>query len=414
MLSESDLISDYDRLYNAVLSNHPMPFADRDEFISFADAQRSKITAMSKIDFIKIISPVLSKVKCGHTHLWLENDPASPMLQGKHFLPLEIKVIENELFLYNDIYGNNIENGSKIISINNHSSSSIIKILYSSLSADGENVTRIEKTINSKVPFYYLYYVFIESPKMFKIKYSLPHSSDVNKISIKPVDLLELSEKYDSTMSKNDNNREIAYSINEKYAQLKISDFHYSGSDYDLFNRNITTFFTEIKSQNISNLILDLRGNYGGESDASRLLLTYLLEEPFQYFSDDTFANRKYKQISKISENSFTGKLYILIDGLSFSATGHLLSILKYQNRGIMIGQESGSGYISTSSKTITLPKSGIMFELGIRNHATDVQGQIPGYGIQPDIEVSYTISDYLKNSDLEMAIVLQEIENNT
>ncbi|MGL1958747.1 MAG: hypothetical protein OCD00_15705 [Colwellia sp.] len=43
---------------------------------------------------------------------------------------------------------------------------------------------------------------------------------------------------------------------------------------------------------------------------------------------------------------------------------------------------------------------------------STPVQGQTKGRGIMPDIEIKYSVEDYLNKTDLEMQAALDFIQN--
>jgi C-terminal processing protease CtpA/Prc len=92
--------------------------------------------------------------------------------------------------------------------------------------------------------------------------------------------------------------------------------------------------FREIKEKGIKNLILDLRGNDGGDPFCSVILYSYLMKEPAPYFAE---SYGKYADLAKPvapAENRFTGNLYTLLDGRCGSTNGHFCALLKYHRVG--------------------------------------------------------------------------------
>ena len=116
--------------------------------------------------------------------------------------------------------------------------------------------------------------------------------------------------------------------------------------------------FEAIQARGSKSLIIDLRNNGGGEDELGQLLLSHLINEPFKYYDDlvinsMSFSFTKYTTWNgKIPENMvekradgkihaighpnwgikqpskphFAGKVFILINGGSFSTTSEFLS----------------------------------------------------------------------------------------
>src|SRR5262249_51990443 len=149
--------------------------------------------------------------------------------------------------------------------------------------------------------------------------------------------------------------------------------------------------FGEIAKKKSRSLILDLRDNGGGADDLGKLVLSFLIDEPFQYYDDlvlnglefgfqkydarkravpaemtgrqlnDKYALVKHPKwgIQRPSKPTFTGKVYILINGGSFSTTSEFLSHAHARKRGSFIGEESAGGYYGNTSgpgSLLTLP----------------------------------------------------------
>jgi len=259
---------------------------------------------------------------------------------------------------------------------------------------------------------HYFYYLFREANNEFQIRYILPETTEIKKLKLKSISYTYLVEKYKNDPYKDTVYSELKYEINDEYALLKIPHFsYYDVNEYKFYEQKLTNFFKDIKKSQSSNLILDLRGNGGGDPNAGNLLLTHILDEPFQYFTDNTPFYPELTQISEISNDSFKGNIFTIIDGGCFSTTGHVLSIMKDQNIGKFIGQESGGGYIcSDGSQEINLINTGIKINMAKISYSTNVKGQTLGRGIIPDNIINYTINDYLENKDIEMEFILNNL----
>ncbi len=115
--------------------------------------------------------------------------------------------------------------------------------------------------------------------------------------------------------------------------------------------------------------------------------------------------------------DAYTGKLYILTGGLTYSGGSEFASIVKGNRQATFIGEETGGGYYGNTSGfqiILTLPHSEIIIRIPLLKFVVEVEGDIPfGRGVIPDYEVQPTIDEYLNGVDAEMNYALKLIRNN-
>jgi C-terminal processing protease CtpA/Prc len=168
-----------------------------------------------------------------------------------------------------------------------------------------------------------------------------------------------------------------------------------------------------VAEKETSHLILDLRDNWGGNPYYASYLLSYLISKPTTYFGKAPFYYIKYKNPLKPAKHRFTGRLYILINGASFSTTGHLCSLLKSHSIGVFIGEESGGSYICTdASINVTLRHTKLRLHCSTTAFATAVSNLPPGKGITPDYRITPTLQNYLEGTDPEMNLAIQLVSS--
>jgi C-terminal processing protease CtpA/Prc len=241
-------------------------------------------------------------------------------------------------------------------------------------------------------------------------------------------------------------------------AILKLNDF--SKGNYTKFYSSI---FKQLDSLKTKTLILDLRDNLGGKLRDDYNLYSYLVDSDF-YFVDKqevvskfsllhtnnfrnkslfaktifilfsplrlihvsvTFfkvkkgANNKYYYSSFFSKlghpkpNNFKGKLFVLINGGSFSASCLLSSNLKGSKRAVFVGEETGGAFNGTVAgimPVFTLPKSKLNIRFGLELIQPHFKTDLEGRGIFPDIEIKPTLEDRINGNDPELKWVLDEI----
>jgi C-terminal processing protease CtpA/Prc len=108
--------------------------------------------------------------------------------------------------------------------------------------------------------------------------------------------------------------------------------------------------------------------------------------------------------------NSFTGKVYFLIDGETFSAAADFAALAKELKLGVFIGEETGGaaeGNTSNGEILLTLPHSGIRIGIPLFRITNAVSfPHSSGRGVIPDYQTDYTIDEYIHALDKEIALV--------
>ena len=200
-------------------------------------------------------------------------------------------------------------------------------------------------------------------------------------------------------------------------ACLTIKDFHKEvlKKEYKQdFKTEISNAFNLIAENRIQQLIIDLRNNQGGDLEYGVYLLSYLLDEPFrildQYYkvgADETNdelvkTNGEESGIHACKENRFKGKVYVLINGGSFSNSGIVASALKIHNRAIFIGSETAGNnkVLAGYTKELNLPATNIYVEIPTRQFMLYEKLPLSGHGTMPDHMITPTIEDIMANRD--------------
>lgn len=260
-------------------------------------------------------------------------------------------------------------------------------------------------------------------------------------------------DKISGTYSKNLNFFESDSSI----AVMKINDF--SKGKYKKFFRSS---FIKMDSLKTKALVLDLRDNPGGKIQEIYNLYSYLADSSFHFIDKSEVVSRtsllhnNYFQrgpvglilllpaelvystivllkVNKEDDNKyyfswsrmrkgqpkpdhFHGKVYVLINGGSFSASCVLSSDLKGSGRAVFAGEETGGAYNGTVAgmmPLVRLPKSKLNIRLGLIRISPYYKTDVYGHGIFPDIEIKPALEDRIKGLDPELNRVLEEIKKN-
>jgi hypothetical protein len=221
--------------------------------------------------------------------------------------------------------------------------------------------------------------------------------------------------------------------------------------------------FRIIDSVHSKALIIDVRNNTGGNINDIRTLYSYLAQEnfhlvtapvvtsktslwrnpfsnigsPFQmafqilllpgnilydaisYIKTKKGADGKYHIYypasweMKPKPNRFNGKVYVLINGCSFSASSILSANLKGSGRATFVGEETGgssNSCVAGSIPAFKLPGSKLWFSFGLLEISSPYTFTPDGRGIMPDVEIKPTLEELVKGVDPELQRVLNTL----
>jgi len=192
------------------------------------------------------------------------------------------------------------------------------------------------------------------------------------------------------------------------------------------------SIFSDIKKRNLETLIIDLRDNIGGATHWSSSVYSYLIDTPTYFYRLPSeimkqkilFDNPQIRNWAKRAStykfptvtpkaSGFRGKIYVLINGGSFSATSLLAANLQNLKNVTFVGEETGGSknvWTAGVMKNVTLPATKLLLTYGNIPAYFGNINEIDGRGIMPDIPISYDIEQYLAKKDLEMEWVIKDI----
>jgi hypothetical protein len=201
--------------------------------------------------------------------------------------------------------------------------------------------------------------------------------------------------------------------IDTTTARLTVSSFvYYKWNNYNVFTQFIDSSFAELNRLEIQNLIVDVRFNGGGAPESSIYLLRYLMDHPFEYYSQVTW-DEDTKKVHSPFANRFDGKLYFIIDGWGESTTGHFMAMVKEHELGIIVGEELGSNQFCTAGRKICRLDNTRLEYYVANNKAVSVAPSLPeNRGILPDFEYIQSIGDYFERKDAVLLYTLRLIKD--
>ena len=402
--SEDALRADLTQIRDILINNHPAvyQFTSKELFEKVFNEQYAKINRpMNLKEFYRIASPVVTLVHCGHTVLILPDEFWDNERQG--YFPMRLTFITGKAYV-NSFYDNEniLPLWSEVLSVNGIPMSEIFASATALISADGYNEAfkpdrlglRFQDLFNICYGFYEYFDIqyiprgskFADSKKLNGVKRCFDPQSPVTTAG---------------KTSTGDPNLDLEIDRGKNQAIITIKSFYYS-QNKENFYWYIDKAFKEISYNNIHNLVLDLRNNFGGDGYCASHLLSYLESIPVPYFARAYYgAEDLDKPIPLAPENHFAGKVFVLINGGCFSATGQLCSLLKFHKRASFIGTPTGSTFECNSFVAKYNPRETRMTLIVARmSSAAAVKGLSRENGIMPDYFVEPRIEDLMKEKD--------------
>ena len=443
------LKEDYDLLRLALEEAHAgiYRYTSKTEFDAlfntlFMDIDRE----MTEIEFFRLLLPIIEKIHCLHTSAWPSSNYQKVMNEKGLFFPFELKFISGKAYIFQSFDAENqIPPGSEIVSINGKPLPQLLSDLVKMLPSDGKNETYKYRTLDQSFPE--KYYLYSDQPESFKIAYLAPEKKKIATIVVPGVSLDVINQCRPSFEEQYGKCLKLQIQEESNLAILTIKTFvpkiiKHFGYDYYQF---LEVSFKEIEENNISNLIIDLRWNDGGESLYCTDLLAYLIDKPFrfsdcvntpkprysflEYTDKGMFFNYLHPNLwtrdstgryllkgnwsEKIEPkvHNFKGKVYVLINGMSISGSADVAALLHYHNKATFIGEETGGAYYGNNSGdyiNLKLPNTHIRVRIPIRSSVMAVSDYpFRERGVVPDFELKPKIEDILQgiDKDLDFAI---------
>ena len=393
----------------------------------------------TETDFYRKTLRLIAQINCGHTWLNASKPLSDSLWVNIDQFPINLKLIQGKLIYTGTDYNNSIQKGNEIIRINQALSSEIIESMIKYTISDGFIKTGRTRMVERRFGFYYaLLYGF---QNQYKVEYK-----DSNN-TLQHLFTIDSNKKMgDKPMIKN-----IQFKTFEKQqtAYLKIASFSDSKDDFQI---QLSDIFNTLSESKTRNLILDLRDNRGGSDALGLKLLSYLSSDSIKEFKRmylktiDANVLKKHSNLEKetysvLKENThsindtilelkdeigiqpfmpskpvFDGKIYVLINGNTFSTAVDVCSILYSKGLGIFVGEETGGGYYGNTSglfAQITFPNTKFTLRLPLVRYDTNVKELLPkGRGIIPQYQFPQTVNNVSSDTDEVLDFTLQLIQN--
>jgi acetyl esterase/lipase len=463
LIPASDLQADASVLRRAYETLHPGLYRYRskaqiDAAFSALDDEFARDRTLA--DTYLAIARLTTAVQCGHSYpnFFNQGEQVAQALLERPRLPFEFRWLDGRMVVtrsYVDVPG--LQRGSEVLSIDGRPVATILAGLLPYSRADGGNdAKRISNLEVQGRGRYEAFDVFF--PLVFPRDDSQPFVLEVRSApgagmqSLRMPAMAAGQRVAAEGAPRGDKNpwqyREVAPGV----GLLHMPTWALYNSKFE-WQAYLDRLFGDLAAQKVGDLIIDLRGNEGGDS-VGDLILAHLIDRPlpaepvarktrYRKVADDLrpllqtwdpafydwgdsavdlgdgfyrlvkYDNKTGGAVVEPVGPRFAGRVWVLIGAVNSSATFEFASAVQRHRLGTLVGQPTGGnqrGITGGAFFFLELPKTGIEVDVPLIGQFPVSDRPLPDAGLEPDVLVQPRVEDIAAGSDTELTEVLQRI----
>ena len=455
ILSRIQAEKDAKALEKMILKVHPAP----DAYIS-KDSFRHLVRQMLAFEGNHIavkdwevrVRHALLPIGCGHTYMAKGNKSSKKEKRVHYNLPFRVFTQNERTWVIGGVDSLQTDispAGSELLAIGERPAAQVAAHLRKHQPSDGFNTSFQKRVINRDLFYNYLFSKYYSADSIQYITWAEPNGvQHYQKVQcIKDDDMVPLKTPRDTSIKilhqmKQRKQYFYMHPQNKDIGVLKINTF--SGRNGAKFYKKV---MKDLKVQKTPYLVVDLRDNTGGSFASSTSLIRYTTNKKFSmtlsrrlfrswhnqpltnhigklstfiafdllYWGKRWIRGGKmhYKlKFKPIKKDHYNGQVFILVNGMSFSASSQTATFIKAQSDAVIIGTETGGGSRAINGMQIPvfkLPESKFLIHIP-QMHLDYKMGKDMGQGVMPHIPTEYTVEDMLARRDLDWEAVMQWI----
>ncbi len=403
------------------------------------------------------VSRALAELRCDHTKAELPKTIADYRKEQPTYLPFHAIVQDGRMFVR--FSGDKrLAAGSEIVSINGRTAASIVRDILPLIPVDGFTDYVREQAFGRNGEWQggaldnFLPMLYGESTSFeLEVRDTKSGSQTLTLNALTYDDWLRLNTEVGRQYTNFSDDDQVRLSFPEKsVAFLAVDTFvnYRKPVDPDWVYQAI---FQKIADNDADTLILDLRRNGGGSSDAANGLLRYVMDRPFQVYREIRVRRIEYGDLRQhmstweqaaldpdpaafdqtddgwfvlkpgvpgidlgvktpVTDN-FDGRLVVLTDHANSSGSTSLLTVLRSRENTVLVGEPTGGNPDGPTAGIIfflKLPNSEITVRVPWFLQISDSVEHFYGQGLSPDVPVTTSVEEELNGIDRSLEVALE------
>jgi hypothetical protein len=379
----------------------------------------------SILEFYRQVSELLSLLHCGHTRARLSSQDSNAVLARRGVLPIEVCLRGERAWIIRSLDElAKLEPGAELLAVDGITIAEIRRIAFTRMGGDGFIETGKERALERG--FASLFPALVAPIEVVNADYRLEIAGRAEPVEVTGLSPAVFARR--STPRPGGPIVRLETIADEKLGIVTIRGFGDPGGGEKSFPELLEERFVQLEQEGIVRLIIDLRGNGGGDDTYGALLVSYIAHEPFRYFErievtpdyegygDVIEKDGRHLvtahpglQVQPVAEHAFQGEAVLLIDGRTFSTAADVATVVNFNGLATLIGEETGGGYdgnTSGVSERFPLPNSGLQVNVPCWMYTTANLGHDrPGRGAPADHPMRSSIEDLLDGRDAELEL---------
>jgi Peptidase family S41 len=462
VLQSADLRADAALLREAYESLHPGLYRYRTKAemdAAFDRLERDYSRDRTLGDAFLSLARFTAYVQCGHTYpnFFNQGDAVRDALLERPRLPFEFRWLDRRMVVTRS-YAPELRAGTEVLAIDGRPVAQILADLMPYARADGGNdakrVSDLEVQGRGRYEAFDVYF-----PLVHPRDESRPFALEIRAAPGDPARKLQVT-----AMAAKDRRAVEGTPRGEAnpwtYRELEPGVGLLTMPTWAMYNSKfgweayLDQLFTEIVASGTRDLIIDLRGNEGGDAVGDRILAHLLAQDaaaepverrtryrtvpatlrPYLDTWDPSFldwgesavdAGNGFYRLTKYDNGDvggavikpkaprFPGRVWVLVGAVNSSATFEFASAVRRERVGTLVGQPTGGnqrGITGGAFFFLRLPRTGLEADLPLIGQFPVTAQPVPDAGIEPDVHVQPRVEDIAAGRDAELAAVMERI----
>jgi hypothetical protein len=394
------------------------------------------VEPLTRTELFWRLAPLVGGIGDGHTTLEVPWTDVTEYLEGDGLVfPLDLLLIEGAAYVDRDYSERSgVPRGSRVLAINDVPIATLIEETTAVLS--GRSSWRRRRLDGRSDFFKALLWLGRDWRGPFRIRWE--RGGDIEETTLAGVTRATLRAARAESAS---SSSEVRFRrIGSQAALLRIPAFE----DAPELRRSLDDAVDAWKRERPGALIVDVRGNPGGDSGAAELVLSHLVDQPaplvlgVQARASEAFKTQMKQRIPgvlrwfpahKLSHagraiwnadegglvpvdtspvelqrqaRRWQGRLVVLIDEGTFSTAAIFAAAIRRLGRGTLIGRPTGGvgGVMAAEPLHFELPHSGLVLRVSSMRFQLAEDDRITAAGVEPDVFVERRLDDELAGED--------------